>query len=76
MRRECVKWIREVGLGLYSAPSWARGFRVGFLGYKAQTAQVTCSLETMVTSRVSGLVHIYITLIYIYIHISKSAHNT
>ena len=30
VRRECVKWLREVGLGLYSVASWAKGFRVGF----------------------------------------------
>ena len=75
MRRECVKWIREVGLGLYNVPNGLRGFPGWVFGYKALTGP-SASLFTRDRGLESGclwfrLICITRTHIYIYIYTQK-----
>ena len=72
VRRECVKWLREVGSGLYSAPSWARGFP-GWVSRLQGLNRPKCfTVHSRPWSRVGLLVvSVYIYNTYIYIHTHK-----
>ena len=77
VRRECVKWLREVGSGLYSVASWAKGFRVGFSVTRPKRPKsLVHSRPFWVSSRVEVSVYIYNTYTYIYTYTSANRHIT